>query len=421
MRTLVAAAVALLLAASGASAAAPSRARISAALRAEVNVPGMRAHLVALERIADRNGGTRGTGTPGYEASASYVREQLARVGYRARLVPFPFTSYREELERGRQLTPVERELRPEALDYSPSTPPGGLIGTVVAAGDGCQTADFTGVRGKIALVRRGTCFFSAKAQNAEGAGAAAVIVYNNEPGTVDATLGSPNATRIPAVTITAALGEALASARDATVRIEVRTRTRRTTSRNVVAERTGSGRVLVVGAHLDSVGSGPGINDNATGVAALVELAKALGRHAPQLRVRLTFWGAEELGLHGSRAYVRQLPPAERARIVGYLNFDMLGSRRFVRGVYAGPFARTFRRYFGARGLAARTIDVEGRSDHAPFARAGIPVGGLYAGGDDCYHRPCDRVASVNLRGLGELADAAAHAVAALAPRRSG
>ncbi len=419
MRALVAAAGVLLLVASGASAAAPSRARVSASLRAQVSVAGMRPHLLALERIADANGGTRSSGTPGYEASARYVRDQLARAGYRARLAPFPFTSYREELERGRQLTPVERDLRPEALEYSPSTPSGGVTATVVTAGDGCQPRDFAGVGGRIALVRRGTCFFVVKAQNAERAGAAAVIVYNNEPGPIDATLGAPNATRIPAVTVTDTIGRALASARDGTVRLEVRTSTRRTTSRNVVADRGGGGRVLVVGAHLDSVGSGPGINDNGTGVAALIELAKALRQRAPQLRVRFAFWGAEEFGLHGSRAYVRALTPAERSRIVAYLNFDMLGSRRFERAVYAGPLAATFTGYFRARGLSARTIDIEGRSDHAPFEQAGIRVGGLYAGGDACYHRACDRLASVNLRGLGELADAAAHAVAQLAPRR--
>ena len=86
---------------------------------------------------------------------------------------------------------------------------------------------------------------------------------------------------------------------------------------------------------------------------------------------------------------------------------------------MYAGPLAAIFTGYFRARGLSARTIDIEGRSDHAPFEQAGIRVGGLYAGGDACYHRACDRLASVNLRGLGELADAAAHAVAQLAPRR--
>jgi Zn-dependent M28 family amino/carboxypeptidase len=418
MRALVAAAAVLLLGASGASAAAPSRERVSAALRAQVNVPGMRAHLVALERIADRNGRTRATGTPGYEASARYVRDQLARAGYRARLAPFPFTEYREVLERGRQLTPVERDLRPEALDYSPSTPQGGLTGTLVAAGDGCQANDFGGVSGRIALVERGTCFFAVKAVNAERAGAVAVIVYNNEPGPVDATLGSPTTTRIPAVTVTQALGRQLVADRNATVRLEIRTATRRTTARNVVADRGAAGRVLILGAHLDSVGSGPGINDNGTGVAALIEIAKAVRRRAPDLRVRFAFWGAEELGLHGSRAYVQGLSPTERARVVGYLNFDMLGSRQFVRGVYAGPFAGTFTRYFRARGLAASRIDIEGRSDHAPFQQAGIPTGGLYAGGDPCYHRACDRLSAVNLRGLGELADAAAHAAAMLAPR---
>ena len=108
----------------------------------------------------------------------------------------------------------------------------------------------------------------------------------------------------------------------------------------------------------------------------------------------------------------------ANRAGVVGYLNFDMLGARRYVRGIYRGPFQQTFQRYFVARGLSSETIDISGRSDHAPFAEAGIRVGGLFSGGDPCYHRPCDRVANVNQRGLDELADAAALGIAILAPR---
>ena len=394
--------------------AQPTRSQLSGVVRSDVRLAGMRGHLVALQRIADRNGRTRGAGTPGYEASVRYVRDQLTRAGYRARVAPFPFVAYRELLERGRQLTPVRRDLRPEALQYSPSTPRGGLTAAVVRAGDGCEAHDFGDVARKIALVRRGLCFFAVKAQNAARAGAAAVIVYNNAPGTVDATLGSPSTSSIPAVSISGALGEALAASANATVRLEVRTSMRRTTSRNVIADRAGAGRVLIVGAHLDSVDSGPGINDNGTGVAALIEIAEALRRRAPALHARFAFWGAEEYGLFGSRAYVEGL---DRSTVAGYLNFDMLGSRQFMRGVYSGPFADTFLSYFRARGLTARTIDIEGRSDHAPFAEHGIPTGGLFAGDDPCYHRACDRVSSVNLRGLDQLADAAAHAIVMLAP----
>ena len=339
------------------------------------------------------------------------MRTTLERAGLRVRLQPFPYARYVEELERGRQLAPVARDLVVEAFEYSPG---GKVTGTVVAAGDGCQASDFDGVRGKIALIRRGECFFAVKAQNAERAGAIAAIVFDNEPGPLDGTLVEPGL-RIPVVAVTQAVGRSLAGA---TVELELRTRIVRTTVQNVIADAPGARRnaTLVVGGHLDSVTAGPGIDDNGSGVAALLELAEALQRLEPRHQVRFGFWGAEESGLHGSRAYVKVA--ANRRGVVGYLNFDMLGAQRYTRGVYRGPFAQVFERYFAARGLAAETIDISGRSDHAPFEAAGIKVGGLFSGGDPCYHRSCDRVPNVNERALDELADAAAHGVAMLEPR---
>ena len=117
----------------------------------------MRRDLRALERIADRNGGTRAAGTSGYAASVRYVRDQLRRAGYRPQVLAFPFVEYLERVERGRQIAPVQRELPLEALEYSPSTPAGGLRARVVASGDGCSRDDFGAVRGLIALVERGT------------------------------------------------------------------------------------------------------------------------------------------------------------------------------------------------------------------------------------------------------------------------
>ena len=127
-------------------------------------------------------------------------------------------------------------------------------------------------------------------------------------------------------------------------------------------------------------------------------------------------FWGAEESGLWGSRAYVRSRANVQTRRRLPQLRHAR--HRRVRRGVYRGPFAATFERYFAQRGSSRRTLDLGGRSDHAPFAASGDPRRRALQRQDPCYHRRCDRVANVNQGGLHELADAAAHGVALLAPR---
>ena len=102
----------------------------------------------------------------------------------------------------------------------------------------------------------------------------------------------------------------------------------------------TSSGRadnVVMVGAHLDSVSRGPGINDNGSGSAAILEVAEAMRKVKPTNKVRFAWWGAEESGLVGSTNYVNGLSPAEQDKIALYLNFDMIGSPNFGRFVYDG------------------------------------------------------------------------------------
>ena len=395
---------------------AATRSAIVRQLPQAISLPRIRRDLRALERIADRNGGTRAAGTSGYAASVRYVRDQLRRAGYRPQVFAFPLVLYVERVERGRQIAPVERDLPLEALQYSPPTPAGGLRARVVASGDGCSRDDFGAVRGLIALVERGDCFFAQKAANAQTAGAAGLLVSNSEEGLFDGTLGDPKASGIPVAAIARSAGRELAAASDPVVEMVLDTDTRETTSQNVVANaQPRRPKVLIVGAHLDSVTVGPGINDNGTGVAATLELARAVRKVAPALSVRFAFWGAEELGLFGSRAYARTVAPNQ---VVGYLNFDVLGSPSRRYGVYGD--ARLVNRwlgYFSRTGAAASAIDIEGRSDHAPFALRGIPVAGLFAGDYSCYHRACDRVASIDLHTLDTLATAAAFGVASFAP----
>jgi len=218
-------------------------------------------------------------------------------------------------------------------------------------------------------------------------------------------------------------------------------------TSVNVIAEMAGwdGAEVVMLGAHLDSIRDGPGINDNGSGSMTLLALAEQLaGFDRPRRTVRFAFWGAEELGQIGSSAYVASLASDERQRLQAYLNFDMLGSPNYVRFVYADQRAaqgseaitRLLASHLEAEGLAWWPIDLSGKSDHGPFALAGIPTGGLFSGGredktdaqadalggtagepaDPCSHRACDTIAKVSDDVLDEMADAIAHALVALA-----
>jgi hypothetical protein len=378
-------------------------------------------HLRALQGIADLGGGNRAAGTRGYSSSVRYVAARLREAGWRVRFQPVSFPFFRR---RSARLEVQGRGLRP-GRDFRVMSFSGGgrTAGPVRSAGLGCEREDYEGVdRGGVALVRRGDCFFRVKALTAQRSGVRGLILVDptlqGEP--FSATLGGPGV-RIPVVVVGS---EAARVVRPGVrVRLAVDAVSERRVDANVIAEtRGGAGeRVVMAGAHLDSVPAGPGINDNGSGVAALLEAAEALGPRPPGARVRLGFWAAEELGLYGSRRYVRTLSAPERTRIAGYVNLDMVGSPNAVRQVYEGaaPIARALRR---ALARPAGRERMGASSDHAPFRRAGIPVGGLYTGAaerapdgrprDPCYHRRCDTIDNVQRRVLLEMARAAADAL---------
>ena len=396
---------------------------------AAVSGPGLVEHLRALQRIADRHGHNRAAGTRGYRSSVRYAAARLREAGWRVRLQPVSFPFFRQ---RSARLAADGRRLRP-GRDFRVMTHSGGggVAARVRDAGLGCERDDYGGVdRGGVALVRRGECFFRVKALNAQRSGVAGLLVVDPalREGPFRATLGGPGV-RIPVLILGA---EAARTVRPGTrIRLAVDAVSERRMASNVIADsRPGSGqRVVIAGGHLDSVPAGPGINDNGSGVAALLEAAEALGPRPPGAHVRLAFWAAEELGLYGSRRYVRSLSGRERGRIAAYVNLDMVGSRRAVREVYDGapPIERALRR---ALTRPAGEADMGNSSDHAPFQRAGIPVGGLYTGSaesapggkprDPCYHRRCDTIDNVNRGVLLEMARAAAEALGDLSRRNS-
>jgi Peptidase family M28/PA domain len=408
------------------------------ALARAVTLGGLFGHLEALQRIADENGGTRETGSPGYEASVVYVARTLRRAGYEPRLQQFRVaTSLETKPPQVARLSPrpqtFTRARDYVVLEYSGSGEVAALVRSVDTGGktSACEDSDFEGFpAGAVALARRGGCFFFEKAVNAERAGAAALLVFNDglpgHEGAISATLVEPGF-RIPAVSLANDLGEELAAQAEGgalRMRISVAVTNEKRESTNVLAELPGrrAGGVVLLGAHLDSVGSGPGINDNGSGVATVLEAAVQLRRLGtrPERGLRFAFWAAEELGLHGSKAYVARLGSDAQEEITAVLNFDMLASPNFARLVYDADdeLTRAFLAWFEQRGLEAETVALEGRSDHAPFEARGIPVGGLFAGADEtnggtpydpCYHQGCDTLANVNRAALEQMADAAA------------
>jgi Zn-dependent M28 family amino/carboxypeptidase len=291
----------------------------------------------------------------------------------------------------------------------------------------------------------RGVCAFTQKAAIAESHGARAALMANDgSPGrtaplsaTVFGTVG------IPAIVISSALGSELthlAQAGTVQMRISLTVATTNARASNVIADLAGrKPGVVLLGAHLDSVANGPGINDNGSGSALVLEVARQARRlHLkPKHGLRFAFWGGEELGLLGSTSYVQGLSAKQRSRILDVLNFDMVGSRNYGRIVYTADDAPrgsqriedAFHAYFAAHKLPAEDESLGGSSDHASFARVGIPVGGLFTGADElksaafaqrfggtagrsfdsCYHKACDTPANVDYGILGQMADAGA------------
>ncbi|MBX3194373.1 MAG: M28 family peptidase [Microbacteriaceae bacterium] len=434
-----------------------------------VTAKGIIKHLKALQRIADRNDGNRSAGSEGHVESAEYIEAVLHRAGYQTERQPFSYDKTNLDRAEFSQVAPdpVDYVLQDQfyPMDYSGE-------GEVTAAavpvdvnleGDrssssGCEAEDFADFpAGAIALIQRGTCSFADKAANAEAAGAAGVVIFNqgndvpgdDRFGVILGTLGDFG-TGIPVLGTSFEIGETLVAATDAQLRIVVETTTVTVDTFNVIAK-TAKGdptKQVVVGAHLDSVAEGPGINDNGSGSAAILEVAVQLAKikAKPANQIVFAWWSGEEDGLQGSNYYVSQLTEEQAANTGLNLNFDMVGSPNAVNFVYdgdgdafgeAGPegsaeIEHVFNEWFTAQGEPFKPTAFDGRSDYFGFISAGIPAGGLFTGAegiksdeeaaqfggtageayDPCYHQACDTIANVSKDALETNADAMAHAV---------
>ncbi|HEU4913564.1 MAG TPA: M28 family metallopeptidase, partial [Actinomycetes bacterium] len=417
-----------------------------------------REHQAALQAIADANNGIRTSGTPGYDKSVEYAVDVFEQAGLNVTVQEFQFQTFitltPPVLE---QVSPAPAGPVPTTiLSYSGSgdvtAPVTALPAPPADTTPGCEAGDFTGFpAGTIALISRGSCTFAIKATNAYNAGAVGVIIYNNQPGVINGTLGNGFTLNIPVTSVTQSVGQQLAATPGLIMRLKTDTFRGQATTSNVLAETPWGNpdNVVMVGAHLDSVNAGPGIQDNGSGSAAILETAQNMTKTKAVNKVRFALWGAEESGLVGSTYYVANLPQAERDKVALYLNFDMIGSPNHVFFVYdgdnsdgvgAGPgpsgsaaIEKLFETYYAITGNSWKGTDFSGRSDYGPFIAAGvdIPSGGLFTGAegiktaeeaaiwggtagdqyDPCYHLACDTYDNINLDAYDTNVDAVAYA----------
>jgi Zn-dependent M28 family amino/carboxypeptidase len=455
----------------------------SSKLRKGVTLEGILEHERAFQEIAIANDGNRAATTTGYDASVEYVVGRLERAGYRVRLDGFDFPTWTlNGPSTLQELSPTARTFV-EDTDYivSQFSSSANLTANVVPTNDivipppggagsstsGCEPGDFpAATSGNIALMMRGTCPFVQKYQMAKDAGAVGALIFNDgfEGRTDPLFITSPPNIGIPTIMTSFAVGQSLyneAQAGTVSLRIVVDATTTPNEEFNVIADsRWGDrDRTIVVGAHLDSVEAGPGINDNGSGSSTILEIAEQAAKlkHKSRNRLRFAFWGAEEAGLVGSTAYVaEQVANGGIADIEANLNFDMVGSPNFVRFVYDGDSSNTtpppggapagspqieqvFLRYFQRKGLMTDPTAFDGRSDYGPFIANGVPAGGLFTGAegikterqeriyggfaglafDPCYHQACDTFFNLSHTALDQMSDAAAHATWTLATSR--
>lgn len=421
------------------------------ALAKEVNTKGLMANLAELQKIATANGGNRAFGLPGYRASADYVLKEVKKLKHSIDVREHEFVapfSQTEEI--------VFQEVGKEpyyiyGLTYSPSTSDEGLTAPLALGPvglPGCEASGYADqdVTGKIVLVQRFRCpdttTLAARVRAATAAGAAGVIVYHDvitKPTAGSLGTFDPVAFR-PSGFISQADGEALATRIRAGETVNAFFKLKATVedrkSWNIIAETKGGDKnnIIVIGAHLDSVQAGPGINDDGSGSTVVLEVLKAVSKFAVRdLKIRVCFWGAEENGKLGSIAYIESLTPAQLSNVRAYLNFDMVGRGYYgvfdgdgsTHGLAGAPGSDVIEKLFveyleGTQKVKTQPAIFTGGSDYLRFMQEGVPVGGLHTGtgvaDDPCYHQECDTYDNPNPETLTKNGKAAAHVLAILA-----
>lgn len=424
-------------------------------LAGKITVDAMFTHLRKLQEIADSHDGNRAVGSPGYEASVDYVAQLLRDKGFDVQTPEFE----RMGTMRGGNpaLTVSGSNYEVDQASMLVTTAPDGISAPTLRPGkpSGCAATDYgsMNITGAIAVVDASGCSVVVKQNTALDKGAVGLLVVNTGqpvPGGLFTT-GYYRELTVP-VGIIDENADAALRRTSAPVRLTLDGKAEMIKSRNLTAQtKTGSASdVVLVGAHLDSVGGGPGINDNGSGVASVLETALQLGS-SPNVTnaVRFAFWGAEEMGLDGSKQYVRGLPLDQLDDLALYLNFDMVGSPNAGYFTYDGDqsgqatdpkpmpegsagIERTMAGYLNLAGARPADMPISANTDYHPFLQAGVPIGGTTTGSsqrktevqarlwggragvafDPNYHTARDTIDNVDARALGIMGSAIAFTV---------
>jgi hypothetical protein len=398
-------------------------------------------HLRKFQAIADANPGpdghpSRNSGEPGYKASADYVAAKMRAAGYDVTIQQYTFPYFAFTTR------PTFSETSPTARDFVLDTDftAGGAAGAVSGArvqpvggivlpptptpssASGCTAADFAGfVAGRVALVQRGTCTFGTKTLNAQAAGASGIIIFNEGnpdrtgvySGSLSDEAGNQVSPTIPVLFTPFGVGQSLLaeyqSGAAPTVSIDVQgVSNPAAPDYNVIAESKGGDKnhVVVVDAHLDAI-YGAGMLDNATGSAAILDIAQQMKTVTPRNKLRFIWFGGEELGLLGSNYYIDNLSSNQLSHIGYDLDADVLGTPNWVAGVLDPAGVELFTRgpgtpspnkvykpstvardqavsYLDSIGVAHEFFSADG-TDAFVFNQAGIPASGVLTGQDCC------------------------------------
>jgi aminopeptidase YwaD len=344
-------------------------------------------HVIALARDI----GPRPAGELDELRAAEYIRQQLSGYGYQAELQEFQFNDTKEQVT----LAISSSQAASYSANALAESGRGQIIAEVVAAGIG-RPQDFPsdGLQGRIAIMERGELTFSDKVANALSAGARGAIIYNNQPGRFSGALFEE--VTIPVVAVSREDGQQLlnlASQGRVTATLNVAIKMTTSTSRNVIGRPSDGNCEIVVGGHYDSVPIAPGGNDNASGTAAVLEIARVAAAKGQNDDTCFMAFGAEEIGLLGSMHFVDTLTQDQRQRLRGMINLDVVGTGN--RWTLIGSQALVELADQGAQDLGieveAGNLPPGSSSDHFSFISAGIPAVFITIFGHPPIHTPQD------------------------------
>lgn len=373
----------------------------------------------------------RVAGTKQEDKAVAFIEKQFESYGYETEIQTFTFSDYTTPHTVELAVDRYSQKINPLPFEYSAN---GVVSAEVLPAGLGkAEELKSLDLKGKIALLQRGEISFLDKITNVIAKGAIGVIIYNNADGTILGSLGEENTAVVPAVLLTKAEGEALSGHlkkhpnSKASLKIEG-AKTDSNTSHNVIAtkkadseigKKNSANDILVISSHHDSVAKAPGANDNASGTAMTLELARVLKNIPTSTEIRFITFGAEEVGLIGSTHYVEHLPKNEMSRIVANFNLDMVGSKDagelILQTIDKKPNLVTDLAQEASEKLNGEPTPYNqgDSSDHVPFAKAGIPAAlFIHNPAEPWYHTADDSIDKISKKKLQDVAEIVSIAV---------